>query len=95
MDLKQIKEIARTMKENGLTLVEITEGEASLRMERQGTAANTAENISPLTSHILAEKEGVRPALLPVEDLNVFEVKSPGSVSSVAALVPSPLPVFP
>ncbi len=36
MDIKQIKEIAETMKKNGLTLLEITQGDVALRMERQG-----------------------------------------------------------
>lgn len=40
MDMKQIKEIAKTMNENGLTLIEITEGDTILRLERK--AANTA-----------------------------------------------------
>jgi len=37
MDTNQIKEIAKTMKENGLTLLELTEGEVSLRLERKET----------------------------------------------------------
>lgn len=40
MDMKQIKEIAKTMNENGLTLIEITEGDTILRLERK--AADTA-----------------------------------------------------
>ncbi len=38
MDTNQIKEIAKTMKENGLTLLELTEGEISLRLERKETS---------------------------------------------------------
>jgi acetyl-CoA carboxylase biotin carboxyl carrier protein len=81
MDIKQIKEIARTMKENGLTSVEITEGDTCLRVERKGTpyVANTAEPTenSAGANHVLLEKEGARPAPLPAEELNVTEIKSP------------------
>jgi len=38
MDMSQIKEIAKTMSENGLTLIEITEGDSTLRVERKCTA---------------------------------------------------------
>jgi len=42
MDTNQIKEIAKTMKENGLTLLELTEGEVSLRLERKETSGTAA-----------------------------------------------------
>nr|WP_319489681.1 acetyl-CoA carboxylase biotin carboxyl carrier protein [uncultured Caproiciproducens sp.] len=37
MDIQQIKDIAETMRENGLTLVEITEDGASIHLERNST----------------------------------------------------------
>ena len=79
MDIKQIKEIARIMKENGLTSVEIREEDTCLRMERQGIPDVISGPANPYTdpTHILLEKEGARPAPLQTEDLNVIEVKSP------------------
>lgn len=35
MDTKQIKELAETMKENSLTLLELTQGDVIVRMERR------------------------------------------------------------
>jgi acetyl-CoA carboxylase biotin carboxyl carrier protein len=79
MDIKQIKEIARTMKENSLTSIEITEGDTCLRVERKGIpdAINASGSLPAAFPNVLMEKEGVRPSLLPAEDLNVAEIKSP------------------
>ena len=35
MDVKEIESLARLMKENGLTALELTEGEAKLKLERR------------------------------------------------------------
>ena len=53
MEMSQIKEIAKTMSENGLTLIEITEGDSTLRVERKGTAEAAcppSPAVSPCTS---------------------------------------------
>lgn len=53
MEMSQIKEIAKTMSENGLTLIEITEGDSTLRVERKGTAEAACPpppNVLPCTS---------------------------------------------
>jgi acetyl-CoA carboxylase biotin carboxyl carrier protein len=76
MDIKQIKELAKTMRENGLTAVEITEGDKSLRMERQPAPA-AVEALAPAETRVLMEKEGARPAPLATQGLNITEIKSP------------------
>jgi len=64
MDINQIKAIAETMKENGLTLLELTEGEVSLRVERKETASAA---VSPFPAAALtgvpAMVSGAEPAL--------------------------------
>ncbi len=79
MDIKQIKELAKTMRENSLTAVEITEGDKSLRMERQPAPAviAPAEAFVPAETHVLMEKEGARPAPVATQGLNITEIKSP------------------
>jgi acetyl-CoA carboxylase biotin carboxyl carrier protein len=49
MDITVIKEIAETMKKNGLSQLELTEGNLSLRMERKETA-EAASTPSPRIS---------------------------------------------
>lgn len=76
MDVKQIQEIAEVMRNNGLTLLELTQGDVSLRMERQ-----PAQNI-------IIPTQGLGPAMAeaplqpaeapaPAADPNEYEVKSP------------------
>lgn len=74
MDVKQIKEIAEIMQENGLTLLELTQGDTSLRMERQAV-----QNIIIPTSAPAAPAEvSVQPAVAePEEPKKYYEVKSP------------------
>lgn len=67
MDIKQIQEMAETMRENGLTLLEVTQGDTSLRMARQ--PAQSAAAAAP-----------VPPAAAPqvtAENPGMIEVKSP------------------
>lgn len=75
MDIKQIKEIAETMKKNGLTLLEITQGDVALRMEREPEfRAVSAEPVLTAVPQSPAE-----PAQQPAAhaDSKYIEIKSP------------------
>lgn len=78
MDVKQIQEIAEVMRNNGLTLLELTQGDVSLRMERQ-----PAQNIIIPTQGLgpaMAEaplQPAEAPAPVSADDKKYFEVKSP------------------
>lgn len=72
MDTKQIKELAETMKENGLTLLELTQGDVIVRMERRAepvlaVAPAAMPNIQP---------EPVAQTATPAES-QWIEIKSP------------------
>ncbi|HHV31479.1 acetyl-CoA carboxylase biotin carboxyl carrier protein [Caproiciproducens sp. LBM24188] len=76
MDVKQIQEIAEVMRDNGLTLLELTQGDVSLRMERQ-PAQNIiipAQGLGPAVAETApaAAPEPHAPA-----DPNCVEVKAP------------------
>lgn len=75
MDVKQIQEIAEVMQGNGLTLLELTQGDVSLRMERQ-----PAQNIIIPTHGLGPAMAETAPAAsepaIPA-DPNCIEVKSP------------------
>lgn len=80
MDVKQIQKIAEVMQGNGLTMLELTQGDVSLRMERQ-----PAQNIIIPTQGIVPA-QGISPivAEVPASDLPArepsavtYEVKSP------------------
>ncbi len=76
MDLKQIKEIAKTMNENGLTLIEITEGDTILRMERKGAADTVCSHSSPALPDVPVKTADVQQIHTPAAD-NTIKIKSP------------------
>lgn len=63
MDVKEIESLARLMKENGLTALELTEGEAKLKLERRpepaaAPAAPVAAALGVTPAEAPAQKEG-------------------------------------
>ena len=70
MDIQQIKQIAETMRENGLTLVEITGDGSSLRLERGGVPAEAALPVPVVQPTVAA-------ASSPAPECGGAEVKSP------------------
>lgn len=63
MDVKEIESLARLMKENGLTALELTEGEAKLKLERRpepaaAQAAPVAAALGVTPAEAPAQKEG-------------------------------------
>lgn len=72
MDIQQIKEIAETMRENGLTLVDITQDGASLRLERKPACVEALPVPTAAPSQIAAEA-----ATVPTKECGGVEVKSP------------------
>lgn len=70
MNYENIREIAAIMKESGLSLVEITEGETIIHLERQAVAA--AEK--PIAVSLPSQPE---PVLVPAAAGNYEEIKSP------------------
>lgn len=87
MNIRNIKEIAAVMEKSGLTLVEVTEGETTLRLERApavvpAAAVQPAASAAPAASAPAAEEK-------PAVDFNhVTEVTSP--LVGVVYLAPSP-----
>lgn len=75
MELEKLKEIALIMRENGLTLLELTEGETILRMERK--AAETAEPVRETLQTIPAAVQTHTQEIAPVPQVAGTEVKSP------------------
>jgi acetyl-CoA carboxylase, biotin carboxyl carrier protein len=73
MDIKQIKEIAAAMKENGLTAFEITEGDTCLRMERQ-PAPVTVQAAAPAAP---VQAQSVKAETPAMENPDALEIKSP------------------
>ncbi len=71
MDIQQIKEIAETMRENGLTLVDITQDGASLRLERKLTCAAL-----PVPTAV-PPQIAAPAAPVPAKECGGVEVKSP------------------
>lgn len=80
MDIQQIKEIAETMRENGLTLVDVTQDGASLRLERQPACGES----SPAPAAALPQVAAPAPA----KESGGTEVKSP--IVGVFYASPSP-----
>ncbi len=72
MDIQQIKEIAETMRENGLTLVDITQDGASLRLERKPACVGALPVPTAVPPQIAAEA-----APAPAKECGGVEVKSP------------------
>ncbi|QEY35258.1 acetyl-CoA carboxylase biotin carboxyl carrier protein [Caproiciproducens galactitolivorans] len=74
MELKKLKEIASVMRDNDLTLLELKEGETTLRMERK--AAQAAELASATLQPPAAVQPGAQePA--PPQQAEGTEIKSP------------------
>lgn len=73
MEVQKIREMAEAMRENGVTLLEVTEGELTVRMERaaQGTPASAAQAV--LAAQAPAEEGAPRPEQKAVG----AEIKSP------------------
>lgn len=76
MDVKQIQEIAGVMQENGLTLLELTQGDVSLRMERQ-PAQNIIIPAQGLGPAVAEAQASAAAAPSPAGEGALFEVKSP------------------
>lgn len=74
MELEKLKEMASVMRENGLTLLELTEGETTLRMERK---AGTAEPVRETPQTIPAAVQTHTQEIAPVPPIPGTEVKSP------------------
>lgn len=74
MELEKLKEMASVMRENGLTLLELTEGETTLRMERK---AGTAEPVRETPQTIPAAVQTHTQEMAPVPNVPGTEVKSP------------------
>ncbi len=83
MDIQQIKEIAETMRENGLTLVDITQDGSSLRLERNPACA---EGLPVQTAPQTLITAQAAPA--PAKECGGIEVKSP--IVGVFYASPSP-----
>ena len=65
MDVKEIESLARLMKENGLTALELTEGEAKLKLERRMEPAAAPAPAAPAAP--VAAALGVTPAEGPAQ----------------------------
>ena len=65
MDVKEIESLARLMKENGLTALELTEGEAKLKLERRMEPAAAPAPAAPAAP--VAAALGVTPAEAPAQ----------------------------
>jgi len=81
MDVKQIKEIAKAMKENGLTLVKMTEDGATIHLERAVpvNSENIGITVPAVTTTFLTE-DMPKPKVASAKaiDFNeIIEVKSP------------------
>lgn len=83
MDIQQIKEIAETMRENGLTLVELTEGGNTLHLEREPACAEFLPVQTAAQPPIAAQA-----APTPTKECGGIEVKSP--IVGVFYASPSP-----
>ena len=80
MDIKQIRALAEIFAENGLTRLEVTEGEASVCMEKQTQPAVISAPQETLAQGIVASPMAEivsAPAAEPVDFNRVTEVKSP------------------
>ncbi|XOQ47775.1 MAG: acetyl-CoA carboxylase biotin carboxyl carrier protein [Eubacteriales bacterium] len=74
MELKKLKEIASVMRENDLTLLELTEGETTLRMERKtAQAAEPARAVPQPPAAVQAAAQEPAPA----PQAEGTEIKSP------------------
>ena len=68
MDVKEIESLARLMKENGLTALELTEGEAKLKLERRMEPAAAPAPAAPAAPTApVAAALGVTPAEAPAQ----------------------------
>lgn len=67
MDVKQIESLARLMKENGLTALEFSEGEAKLKLERRTEPAAPAPAAPAAPPAAVAAALGVAPAEAPAQ----------------------------
>lgn len=90
MDIKQIKSLAEILKTNGLNVIEITEGENKIRLEKSACCAkslpekpneDTAEKKEKTKNLNVSEEKGV-------DFNNITEIKSP--MVGVFYAAPSP-----
>jgi len=84
LDIQQIKEIAETMRENGLTLVELTEGGNMLHLERGSVPVEAALPVPAAAQPPVAAQA----APAPTKECGGIEVKSP--IVGVFYASPSP-----
>ena len=75
MDIKQIKSLAEILKVNGLSVLEVTEGENKIRLEK--TADCEAFEHKSIKAEETAVKEIKLPAQNGVDFNNISEIKSP------------------
>jgi acetyl-CoA carboxylase biotin carboxyl carrier protein len=83
-DIKYIQEIARLLRENGLSRIDISDGEKTLSLEKAGAAVSVPSNETPVVIHhaeAASEKEAVDCSL-------AYEVKAP--MVGVFYTAPSP-----
>jgi acetyl-CoA carboxylase biotin carboxyl carrier protein len=84
MNVRQIRELAQILRQNGLTSIEITEGESHVRLERSASDAPAAPDIAPPP-----QPEAVEQGKDAGVDFNdIIEVKSP--LVGVFYAAPSP-----
>lgn len=75
MDVQNIKELAQAMRENGLTVLEVTEGEVSIRMEYRPEQISAAA-VQEQQSKPEADLQNPQPQAAAANP-GAFEVKSP------------------
>ncbi len=89
MDIKQIKSLADIMKSHDLKIIEVTEGENKIRLEKEGCCcAAPAEQAAKTTVKAGKAAASALPASSPVDFNNINEVKSP--MVGVFYAAPSP-----
>jgi len=68
MDLRKVRQMAKLMNEMGLTALEITEGDATVKLERKETAVAAVATTPVPLSPLFAEKAQESSETAPVDD---------------------------
>ena len=84
MNIKQIKELAQIVRENGLSALEVSENESKIRIECEQKSAVQAETPAPVQAVTITRQE----AADPVDFNRAKEIKSP--IVGVFYAAPSP-----
>jgi len=72
MNIRNIKALAGILRENGLTAIEIADGETKIRLEKSAPAISGAQPVFAATAQVPAAPDGG-----PVNFNNLTEVRSP------------------